>query len=500
MQIGALTTWAQTTASLSAGTDFTLALRTDGTLWAWGLNTSGQLGDNSTTLRSAPVQITTSTLWTSIAAGTAFSTGMRSDGTIWTWGINGSGQLGDGTTLNRSIAATTSSGLPASYIVSGLAALTGDQLTVTGPGLVIVLAYQPGDSYWQASDVAVQYINAPAPVITGVSVTGVTTTAATLNGVINPNGTLTAAKFQSGTTTAYGTDTPILLSPNNGLTDQSVSTTLTGLSPGGTCHFRITATNAGGTTTTTDLEFTTFSSTADLSALSLSAGTLSPAFASGVTSYAASVSNPTSTVIVTPTVAFPGATVLVRVNGGTYGSASNPQALAVGVNAVDVQVTSSDTLTTKVYSVAVTRRTPYEDWALAHGLTGPDSGLAADFDLDGSSNLKEWGFGTNPASGVSGVISVSGATLLARGEPTTVMMVSGSGIEPFAVFGRRIDYLSVGLTYEVEFSGDFSNWDTSLVAPSVLAADSEIQAVAVPYPPFVNGRPARFFRVRISTP
>lgn len=87
-------------ALVSAGSGHTLARKTDGTFWAWGLNTHGQLGDGTTTSRSTPVQIS-GTSWASFTAGSLHSVACKTDGTLWTWGLNSGGQLGDGTTISR---------------------------------------------------------------------------------------------------------------------------------------------------------------------------------------------------------------------------------------------------------------------------------------------------------------------------------------------------------------------------------------------------------------
>ena len=80
----------------------TVAVKTDGTLWAWGANASGQLGDGTTTNHSSPVQVGTATDWASVAAGSDHTVAVKTDGTLWAWGDNCSGQLGDGTTTNHS--------------------------------------------------------------------------------------------------------------------------------------------------------------------------------------------------------------------------------------------------------------------------------------------------------------------------------------------------------------------------------------------------------------
>lgn len=93
-QIGSATTWA----SVSAGLTDSVATRTDGTLWAWGDNSFGQLGDGTTAQRDVPTQVGTATNWQSASAGDSHTLALRTDGTLWTWGDNESGQLGDGTT------------------------------------------------------------------------------------------------------------------------------------------------------------------------------------------------------------------------------------------------------------------------------------------------------------------------------------------------------------------------------------------------------------------
>ena len=81
-----------------------LALRLDGTVWAWGNNYDGQLGDGTTeNNRNTPVQVSGLNDITAVAVGTnGHSMALKSDGTVWTWGDNKYGQLGDGTTENKS--------------------------------------------------------------------------------------------------------------------------------------------------------------------------------------------------------------------------------------------------------------------------------------------------------------------------------------------------------------------------------------------------------------
>jgi alpha-tubulin suppressor-like RCC1 family protein len=85
----------------SAGVLHTLAIRSDGLLFAWGSNAYGQLGDGTTVNRSSPVQIGSSS-WTAVAAGYVHTAAIRLDGALFTWGWNANGNLGNGTTVHRS--------------------------------------------------------------------------------------------------------------------------------------------------------------------------------------------------------------------------------------------------------------------------------------------------------------------------------------------------------------------------------------------------------------
>ena len=89
--------------AITAGTSHSLAITDDGMLWAWGDNSYGQLGDGTTAQRVIPVQVIGLTDVIAVSAGDGFSLALLTDGTIWAFGYNGNGQLGDGTTTNSAI-------------------------------------------------------------------------------------------------------------------------------------------------------------------------------------------------------------------------------------------------------------------------------------------------------------------------------------------------------------------------------------------------------------
>jgi alpha-tubulin suppressor-like RCC1 family protein len=87
---------------VAAGASHSLALLSDGTVRAWGFNAYGQLGDGTNTESHTPVAVSSLTNVVNIAAGAGHSLALCSDGTVWSWGYNTSGQLGNGSTSNSS--------------------------------------------------------------------------------------------------------------------------------------------------------------------------------------------------------------------------------------------------------------------------------------------------------------------------------------------------------------------------------------------------------------
>ena len=82
--------------AVTAGAVHAAALKSDGTVWTWGENYHGQLGDNTIEMRNTPVQVVGLTNVTAISAGRLYTIALKADGTVWAWGNNIWGQLGDG--------------------------------------------------------------------------------------------------------------------------------------------------------------------------------------------------------------------------------------------------------------------------------------------------------------------------------------------------------------------------------------------------------------------
>jgi hypothetical protein len=101
--------------TVAGGLSHSLALKSDGTVWAWGANWTGQLGDGTLTQRRTPVQVAGLSGVRQIASGADFSMALETHGlpagVLWSWGVNGSGQLGDGTTTARNRPGTGAGGI-----------------------------------------------------------------------------------------------------------------------------------------------------------------------------------------------------------------------------------------------------------------------------------------------------------------------------------------------------------------------------------------------------
>jgi formylglycine-generating enzyme required for sulfatase activity len=136
-----------------------------------------------------------------------------------------------GATCNKTSGAAYDFTSPLHYIVTSPDATITHDYTVT-----VTVAAQP-------------------PTVTTGAASGITGTSATLNGTVNPHGGATSARFEYGLTPAYGSVESVTLSPANGTTPQNVSVNINGLQSAQIYHYRLTATNGGGTSTGADMTF-----------------------------------------------------------------------------------------------------------------------------------------------------------------------------------------------------------------------------------------------------
>jgi alpha-tubulin suppressor-like RCC1 family protein len=127
VQVGALTTWLSV---CSAGYATTIAIRTDGTMWAWGANYAYKaLG----TFKSSPIQVGSDTNWQTVWISNSNSTvATKTDGTLWAWGENTNGQLGFGDTIMRSSPVQVGSGT--NWLTAVTSGLIGQPLTLAISG------------------------------------------------------------------------------------------------------------------------------------------------------------------------------------------------------------------------------------------------------------------------------------------------------------------------------------------------------------------------------
>ncbi|HET6382600.1 MAG TPA: hypothetical protein VFJ58_04340 [Armatimonadota bacterium] len=141
---------------IAAGGGFSLALKTDGSVWAWGYNGYGELGNGSTLFNiTVPVEVSGLSSVTAVTGGTYHSLALKSDGTVWAWGNNQSGQLGNGTTTNSSIPVEVSGLSGVTAIAAGGAfslAMVGD---TTAPATTASLSGPAGQNGWYAGPVTV---------------------------------------------------------------------------------------------------------------------------------------------------------------------------------------------------------------------------------------------------------------------------------------------------------------------------------------------------------
>ena len=384
----------KTVIAIAAGFTHSLALCSDGTIATWGYNNFGQLGNNTLTSSSVPVAVTTSgtalagKTVTALAAGQSHSMALCSDGSIATWGYNTSGQLGNNTTTNSSVpvAVTTTGTALAGKTPVAVSAGVNQSMAVCSDGSAATWGYnsngQLGNNSTTSSSVpvavststlvtgekfmllstgsyayhSVALVAAPPAAATTLAATSVTGGAAVLNGSVNASGGSASVSFDYGLDTSYGTNVAGTPATVTGSTSTAVSLALSGLQPGVTYHYRVNAVGTTGTTNGADMTFSTPNNY--LSSLVPGSGSLSPAFSSAVFSYALAVTSDVASISFTPTTSDASATMTINGAAASSGTASTPVSLAYGDNTISIVVTAADHVSTQAYTVVVTRALP----------------------------------------------------------------------------------------------------------------------------------------------
>jgi sugar lactone lactonase YvrE len=317
---------------------------------------------------------------------------------------------------------------------------------------------------------------ATTPTVTSPTFASLTATSASLGGnvaadggaAITERGVLYSATADNADPLIDGTG--VVKAIGTGSTGV-VTVAVTGLTQGTGYSFKAYAINSQGTSYTSVSTFTTLSTNADLSALTLSSGTLSPTFASATTAYTASVANAVASITVTPTRAQANATIEARVNAGIYavvtsGSASAALPLNVGSNTVDVRVTAQDGVTQKIYTVAVTRMAaPTVTSPTVASVTDKAATLGGNVTADGGDVITERGVvysdtagNSDPLIGGTGVTKVvgTGTTGVFSVAVTGLAQGTGYSYKAYAINSQGTSYTSAATFSTLSTNADLS--------------------------------------------
>lgn len=339
--------------------------------------------------------------------------------------------------------------------------------------------------------VAKANLSAPPPTLTLGGATSITTVGATLNGTVNPNGAVTTAQFEYGQTISYGAVASVTLSPNDGSSAQAVSAPITGLTPGTLYHFRLTATNAGGASATSDGTFTTtgipeitLHNGASTGAPQLTDGQAA-AVDFGYTAQGTAVtrdftiSNTGTAPLTVGSITAPSGYTVLNAPGAAIAAAATHtfqvrlDAAGAGTFSGSVTVNSNDS-DEAAFDFPVTgivQNAPFHNWAAGSGLSGTDLAPTANPAGDGVENLLKYAFNMNPAVVDVGVLAPGTGTSGLPAYSTT-----GSGAASFYryEFIRRI---GSGLVYTPKKSPDLAAWSNLTSTPTVTPIDANWERV-----------------------
>ena len=324
--------------AITAGVAHCLALGADGSVFAWGYNSSGQVGDGSTTGVMTPVDITAAGVLvgrtvTAVMAGFSHSLALGADGRLAAWGNGDLGQLGNG---------KHSGGTVPVFVENG-ALGSGDRLTTLAPGCAaqhtIALVAAPLSGTATLATLAVTPGNLAPGFVSDVPAYQARVAHAVTSLTVKPTVAEAHAKVTvNGMTVVSGSDSPSI--PRGA----------------GANTITVGVTAQDGTTGTYTLQVVDDSS---LAGLGVSGGVLRPAFSASCTEYTLDLPGATTTVRLTPTAR--DLTAAVAVNGVAVpaGSASSPLPLEPGPNSISVVVTALDG-SRSTYTITAVRLVPLE--------------------------------------------------------------------------------------------------------------------------------------------
>jgi len=419
----------------AAGGSHSLALKADQTVWAWGANSSGQIGDGTTTQRLTPVQVSGLMTVIAIAAGLNHSLALKADGTVVAWGANGSGQLGDNTIVQKTspVAVSGLSGVVA------IAAGTNHSLALKSDGSVVAWG---SNSNGQLGDNSTTQRLTPVPVS---SLSSVATIAAGSDHslALKTDGTLAAwganASGQLGDGSYTQRLTPVPVGSLSGVSSVTAGTAFSaalranGMSSGVTWAWGTNSSGQLGDGTTVSWN-TQVSGAGDVVLLATGEAHVlafkqdGSAWAWGLNNHG-QIGDGSTAQRTTPT-RIVGLTDLLALDGGWAGHSmtvkANGSLWTWGANASGQL--GDNTVTQRTTPIQVS------------GLTlASNSWLIADSDSDGLSNAAEYRYGTDPLNADTNQDGLTDGTDLATGRSPTDPDVDGDGVLNAAEIAQGTD-------------------------------------------------------------
>jgi alpha-tubulin suppressor-like RCC1 family protein len=231
--------------AIAAGHTHSLAIDSDGELWAWGYDGNGQLGNGSTSIDdiTTPTQLSTGTTWTEITAGNNYSLALDAGGNIWAWGAASYGQLGNGASAGN---ITTPLQVSTGTVYTTVAAGTYHSLALDAGGNMWAWGY---DDYGQVGNGSASAANVTVPEQTSTGTVYAAIAAGNYHSVaVDSNGNLWAWGYDARGQVGNGTPTADITTPTRLLETFTVITRIAFDGTAGTNLTRLSNTSAQATT------------------------------------------------------------------------------------------------------------------------------------------------------------------------------------------------------------------------------------------------------------